>query len=528
MYNFRVLDCTLRDGGCVNDFNFGDDYIYQIKNGLEQSGVDIIELGYIDDKAGSESGRTQYINEKVIEKYIGEKKNNIMYVAMMDYGKFDPNNFGSRTETGIDGIRIAFHKKNCYDAVQVAKIISSKGYRVFLQPMLILRYTDEELLKLIQHVNTELPDAEAFYIVDSFGEMRNHDLERLSYLIHHNLSRSISLGLHSHNNLQLSYSNAIHLIEKNFDRKIIIDASIMGMGKGAGNLTTELLFDHSNLYYGKNYLVTPLLNIIDNVLNQIYADFKWGYSVEYYLSASNSCTPSYAKYFFSKHLLSISEIGNLLSQIPPEKQISYDKKFAEELFFSYNHCVYDDTANVNKIQSAIKGKKILLIGPGRSITKHTEKISKFLSDPSIVSIGLNLVDLFKMDFVYTNKSWVHEGAIHNGFTPIVLSNMGFAQKTDLVLQHDRWSKRNDELLDSSFEVVLNLLETLGAKEIYLAGFDGFEIDTNLNYYKEGMRRSLTKEDVSRMNQKVLDTIKKYREIVKIEFITPTKYEGQND
>ena len=107
-----MLDCTLRDGGCINNFEFGTSYMRKILSALEASGVEIIELGYIDEKKGSEWGRTQFANETCIpENYNLEKKENVSYVAMIDYGKFSPDQLLPRQDSGIDGIRLAFHKK---------------------------------------------------------------------------------------------------------------------------------------------------------------------------------------------------------------------------------------------------------------------------------------------------------------------------------------------------------------------------------------------------------------------------------
>lgn len=159
---------------------------------------------------GSSSGRTQYINESVIpETILKHKKHGVTYVAMMDYGKFNVDNLQSRTENGIDGIRMAFHKMNRMDIISIGRKIIDKGYKFYIQPMITLRYSDTELLELINMVNEHLPDATGFYIVDSFGEMRPNDMSRILNLVDHNLIPSMTLGFHSHNNLQMSYSNAI-------------------------------------------------------------------------------------------------------------------------------------------------------------------------------------------------------------------------------------------------------------------------------------------------------------------------------
>ena len=526
--NIRILDCTLRDGGCINNFNFGDTCIQQIKSGLEQSKINIIECGYIDEKNGSPEGRTQYIDDRAMNHALKSKRRDTLYVAMFDHGKFDPARLSSRTKSSIDGIRVAFHKKDWRNALKSAKTVLEKGYCVFIQPMLILRYSDSEIIELVQTVNDKLPQAEALYIVDSFGEMRQPDLERIYYLIDHNLKPQICIGFHSHNNLQLSYSNAIHLIEKNSDRNLIIDSSVMGMGKGAGNLNTELLLDHMNHYYGTNYVVQPLLDIIDKVLNQIYFDYKWGYSIEYFLSAMHSCTPSYAKHFFSKHLMSIEQIGELLSQISEEKKISFDRQYADELYFAFNSVRFDDEIYVKRLSEMLSGKKILLLGPGKSITKFPEKINAYLTDPSICSIALNAVDFYHTDFLYTNKVWLYEDAKRSGITPIILSNIAQSDNNAIILEYEKWSKDENRILESSFEVILHLLSKMQISQVFLAGFDGFSFDNDENYYKSEMKRVLTKEEVLSMNKRTTEALQRYQDQISFTFITPTKYAVWNN
>ena len=366
MNSLKVLDVTLRDGGCVNDFNFGQLYMEKILAAQEASGVDIIEMGYIDENRGAVSGRTQYVNEWVISEHIlKHKKPGVIYVAMIDYGKFDVNKLQPRMKNGIDGIRMAFHKKDRFNVIELGKKIMEKGYLFFIQPMITLRYSDMELLELISLVNRELPNAYGFYLVDSFGEMRPNDMSRMLNLVDHNLIPDMTLGFHSHNNLQLSYSNAMTMLQFPTTRDLILDCSIMGMGKGSGNLNTELLLEHLNLFYGKNYKIVPLLEIIDKVINQFHNEFYWGYAPEYYLSSAYHCTPSYASHFYNKHMLPIDQVGELLGMITEEKKISFDQNYAETIYRKYNEKkAVDDSAVVAELKAEFSGKRLFLIAPG--------------------------------------------------------------------------------------------------------------------------------------------------------------------
>lgn len=528
MKRIKVLDVTLRDGGCVNNFNFGQDYMAKILSAEESAEIDIIELGYIDEGKGSLEGRTQYKNDSVISQCIlKKKKQNITYVAMMDYGKYSAGSLSERTSDSVDGIRIAFHKEKYREAIEEGKLIKGKGYNLYIQPMVTLRYSDEELLKLINEVNTELPDASAFYIVDSFGEMRPNDMSRILNLVDHNLIPSIPLGFHSHNNLQLSYSNAMELLQFPTNRDIIVDCSIMGMGKGAGNLNTELLVEHLNLYYGKNYSIEPLLEVIDKVINQIHSEFYWGYSPEYYLSAINHCSPSYASYFYSKHMLPIDQVSDLLGRIAKEKKISFDREYAENLYREYNEGkTIDDSDSVIKLQNLLKDKDILLIAPGKSIKENESKIKKLLSKDSVVGIGLNTTGGFNIDYMLATRSEVYNNKELIGDKPVITTShiQRNANNKSYVLDYKKWIDIDERTHDSSAVIALNFLEKCEIRNIYIAGMDGFSTDINSNYADPNMRRPVNSEQAQRRNSYYTNFIKAKKESgMSIDFVTPSIY-----
>lgn len=529
MNNLKVLDVTLRDGGCVNDFNFGQAYMEKILNAQENAGVDVIELGYIDEKRGSQSGRTQYINEQVIPQCIlKHKKPGVSYVVMMDYGKFDVSKLGPRTSNGIDGIRVAFHKKNCKDIIALGRKIIDKGYQFYIQPMITLRYSDIELLNLISLVNAELSDASGFYIVDSFGEMHPNDMSRMLNLVDHNLISTMPIGFHSHNNLQMSYSNAIALLQFPTNRDLMLDCSIMGMGKGAGNLNTELLLEHLNLYYGKNYKISPLLEVIDKVINQLHSEFYWGYAPEYYLSAINQCTPSYASHFYDRHMLPIDQVSELLGMIAPEKKISFDKNYAEELYRKYNESkAVEDADVVEELKKIFHNKRILLIAPGKSITAATDQIKEISEKEDVITIGLN-TPLDINDYLLTTRQEVYAAAVADGMNLIVPSSVTKGGRGNVkILNYSNWIDIDEDRSthDSSSVVALKLMQSCGVKNIMLAGFDGFSSDINKNYYDENMRRPVSVERAEKRNKyykKLIEGVRKSG--ISVEFVTPSIYQ----
>lgn len=528
MKSLKVLDVTLRDGGCVNDFNFGQNYMDKILAAQEESGVDVIELGYIDENRGSASGRTQYINEKVIPQCIlKHKKPGVVYVAMLDYGKFNTDNLGPRTKDGIDGIRCAFHKENRFDIISLGHKLIEKGYKFYIQPMTTLRYSDAELLELIALVNKELPNASGFYIVDSFGEMRPNDMSRMLNLVDHNLLPSMTLGFHSHNNLQLSYSNAMAMLQFPTTRDIMLDCSIMGMGKGAGNLNTELLLEHLNLLYGKNYKIEPLLEVIDKVILQLHDEFYWGYAPEYYLSSANHCTPSYASHFYNKHMLPIDQVGELLGMIDEEKKISFDKNYAEEIYRQYNERkAVDDASVIDELRREFAGKTIFLVAPGKSVGNAIDRIKDIALQDNVVTIGLNSTLNLSFDYLLTTRSDIYNQAVIEGKNIIVPSSVSKGGRGSVkILNYANWIEIDERTHDSSAVIALKLLQSCGVKDILLAGFDGFSVNINDNYYDPNMRHPVNAEQAERRNAYYRELIKRVSDKgINITFVTPSLYQ----
>lgn len=332
----ELVDVTLRDGGIVINFDYGAERMQSIKAALEASGVEYIETGYIDGKKGSPAGRTCFDSELAIEKTLlsSGKNPRVSYVAMIDYGTFDVNTLHPRSATGIDGIRLAFHKEHWRPSIEWGKIILSKGYDLYIQPMVSMRYSDDEFKRLIQTCNTELPGAKGFYVVDSFGQMDNASLLHKLEIADQYVSLSMKLGFHAHNNRQMAYSNALSFVDFNARHDVMLDASILGMGKGAGNLCTELI-EATLLNEGKQYNTNVIYEAIADYFAPQKQKTPWGYSLDYYLSSLYSCTPSYIKLFTADPRVTTDILVELLKNMPEEKKAACDRAFAADYLKGY-------------------------------------------------------------------------------------------------------------------------------------------------------------------------------------------------
>lgn len=334
--SITLLDCTLRDGGIVINFDFGLERMQQIRKVLENAGVQMIECGYINEKTGSPKDRTCFDNADSITKsfLMGDKKSGVQYVAMIDYGTFKLENLSMRDPNGVDGIRFAFHMENWRDALTQARIILEKGYDLYIQPMVTLRYSNADFRELISSVNQSLPEAKAFYIVDSFGQMDALSLTEKMEIVDQMLSPTMKIGFHAHNNRQLAYSNALTFVNFPAQHDIMLDSSIMGMGKGAGNLCTELITG-SLIEQGYQYDTTGIYEMMSEYFSKVIVTSPWGYSLEYYFASVFGCTPSYIKIFKSDARVDIAVLVELLRNMPLEKRAACDKNFAKEYLQSY-------------------------------------------------------------------------------------------------------------------------------------------------------------------------------------------------
>lgn len=248
--NIQILDCTLRDGGYINNWKFSNNIIQQIFQSLHNSNIDIVECGYLNDTKGQDSNSTLFDSMQSIDVLFQTLDIQASKVVMINLGDFDISNLPPKVNSSIDGIRLAFHKKDISVALDTSSKIIKLGYKLYLQPMVTKNYTDIELLSLIEKANQL--QIYSFYIVDSFGSMTLEEFQRYMMLADNNLNPNILLGYHSHNNMQLAFSNAINMCDTNLNRDIIIDASIYGIGRGAGNLNTELIVDFLNSTFDTN------------------------------------------------------------------------------------------------------------------------------------------------------------------------------------------------------------------------------------------------------------------------------------
>ena len=159
MSKIQVLDCTLRDGGYCNNCRFGFDNEKKIVHGLVEANINIIECGFLMNTVEYDKDVTRFTSLDEVARIIPQNKEGKTFVMLTDYGKYRPEDLPEYDGSSVDGLRVAFHKKDCVAALEECKAIKEKGYKVFVQAMVSLSYTDEEFLDLIRRVNELEPYA---------------------------------------------------------------------------------------------------------------------------------------------------------------------------------------------------------------------------------------------------------------------------------------------------------------------------------------------------------------------------------
>lgn len=322
--SIKILDCTLRDGGYVNNWNFGFNSIKSIIQNLSEANIDFIECGFLK-KDNKKIDSSIFTSSSELKEFLTNKKD---YTLMINYGEYPIEEIPEE-----DSIiyRIAFKKEDLEDALNFCYQIKDKGNKIFINPMYTNTYKTDELLKLIDRVNEINPYA--FTIVDSAGAMKESDVLSTYYILDKNLNKDIAICFHSHNNLKLSFANAQAIIKASSDRDLIIDSTVFGMGRAAGNLCTEVIAQYVNDNYQGNYNLIPILKILNEQINPIFDKTPWGYSVPYYLAAINSCHPSYAKYL-DENKVAVEKINEVLKLIPERNKYKYDELLIKKIM----HC----------------------------------------------------------------------------------------------------------------------------------------------------------------------------------------------
>ena len=307
----KVLDCTIRDGGLMNSSKFTDEEVRAVYDACADAGIDYMEIGYKNSHkifSSSEFGPWRFCDEDDINRIIGDNKRDIKISVMADAEKSDyKTDILPKEKSQIDLVRVATYIHQIPLALDMIKDAKDKGYETTVNIMAVSTVRESELDEGLEMLGQS--EAEAIYLVDSFGSLYSEQIRYMmaKYMrVAHEFGKEI--GIHAHNNLQLAFAKTIEAVNCGVD---FIDATMAGLGRGAGNCPMELLLG----YIGRP--VRPSLVCIQNYIEPLRKKLGWGFAHSYMLTGFLNEHPRSAMAF--QEAETIGDIGEFYDSIVAPK-----------------------------------------------------------------------------------------------------------------------------------------------------------------------------------------------------------------
>ena len=531
----RLLDCTLRDGAYITDSFFGDAAIRGIIKKMQDAHVDIVECGWLKDK-DYVSGTSFFHVPDDISDYITDRSDDVLYSVMIDWDRYNVDNLPEFDGRTIDAVRVVFPHGKHKEGIEIGKRIRAKGYKVMFQAANTLAYSDEELVDLAVCMNRFKPSS--LSIVDTFGAMFFDDIERIAYILDEKLDKDIELGFHAHNNQQLAFALCIRFVEimENSGRNIILDSTLNGMGRGAGNATTELVAGYLDRKQHGNYDMNAIMDAIDTYIQGFLEKYTWGYSTSYFIAGTYQCHVNNIAYLLKNHRTNASDMRNIISSLSAEERRHYDYDLLERKYMENQNRLVDDEEVMTLLADSMKNKKVMLIAPGKKTETQKDKITDFINEKKPVVIDVNAVNTnFKADYLFFINTVRYEYARDvyseqfNAAKKILLSNIKTSgDENELIVNFDYVVKQGWVFFDNAVINCLRLLNKIGVKDVYIAGFDEFGTHYNESYADKSLPTVNPDNNWEELNREVADMYKDFyysvKEHMNITFVTDSSFE----
>jgi len=272
----KVVDCTIRDGGLVNDHYFEDEFVRKVFKAVSDAGVDYCEIGYKCSKnilSPDKYGKWKFCEEDVIKKAIEGVENKSKLSVMVDIGRVEKDEILPCKDSVVDMMRVATYVKDVDKAIDLVNDAANKGYETTVNIMAISRALDTELDEALDQLEKE-SKAQVVYVVDSFGSLYSENITNLVNRYKKHL-KTKEVGMHAHNNQQLGYANTIQAI---IDGANFVDGTIYGLGRAAGNCPLELLV---GFLKNPKFDLRPILDVISKEIIPLREKMEWGYLIPY-------------------------------------------------------------------------------------------------------------------------------------------------------------------------------------------------------------------------------------------------------
>ncbi len=294
----KVLDCTIRDGGLINDSQFSDDVVKSVYETCIEAGIDYMEIGYMNSPRTfprSQYGPWRHSFEEDLRRVVGDhsaKKTGLKLAAMLDAG--DKSDWQTQPlpckDSVLDMLRVACYASQIAEAVEMLHHCHELGYETALNIMAISTVKDAEIDQVLE-IARDTP-AQVVVVVDSNGNLYREQIDHLVRKYMKALDGTgKEVGMHAHNNLQLAFANTIEAIILGSNR---VDSTMMGLGRGAGNCPTELLL---GFLRNPKFKLRPVLKTIQEKILPLRETLDWGPSIPYHITGQLNAHPRYAMSF---------------------------------------------------------------------------------------------------------------------------------------------------------------------------------------------------------------------------------------
>lgn len=282
----KVLDCTIRDGGLMNDHRFSDEFVLGVHKALVAAGVDYMELGYKADKklfSPEEYGLWKSCDEDDLNRFFEGVQKGLKFSVMADVGRTNESDIVPREKSLIDLVRVACYIHQIPAALDMVKDAKDKGYETSVNLMAISTVPEFELNKGLELIGRS--ETDMVYLVDSFGSLYFEQIDDLMRRYRAAMGKDKQVGIHAHNNQQMAYANTIFAA---IHGATMLDATIDGLGRGAGNCPTELLL---GFLRNPKFKQRPIIEAVEKLTLPLRDQIDWGYSIPYMISGQMNQHP---------------------------------------------------------------------------------------------------------------------------------------------------------------------------------------------------------------------------------------------
>ena len=495
----KILDCTLRDGGYYNDWKFSKKLFAKYLTAMEFSGVDIVELGFRFNNKNDRLGEFAYTSEDFLKNISLPK--NLDFAVMVNFKDFSKEEkkqskeleklFSQKKDSKISIVRIAVSFNDALHAKNIAKILKNLGYEVYLNLMQSNNRTENDFKNTCFEIS-KWKTIKVLYFADSIGNMSPEDALRTYKIISKYWKGKI--GFHSHNNKGFALINSLKLIDKNID---LCDSTMLGMGRGAGNVSTESVLYELNSKSLKKTNFGILQTSLDD-FEKLKKTYNWGPNSFYHFAANKNIHPTYVQTMLNDKKYKSLEILDILKNLSKQNSSSFS---ASSLIDS----IYSDP-NVKDgnwdPKDYFKGENVILIGGGKSVKKYKRQILalKEKENAKIVFLNLNkYLNTHHGDLTIVShplRVLIESSKYSSLKHPIVMPVKNLEEifikekiKFSTIFDYGLNLKKNAFLpkkysMFSEWHIVnsygLGIIHKSNPKKIYLAGFDGFEADSRKN------------------------------------------------